>query len=117
MRRGLANCSLIASSSLPHDLEEPRAEPRISRYPAISFDDLVELVGDLLALEPGEALQAQIEDGAGLFLGEAIRAVGPMPRARLADELDDRAHVARRPGARHQPLARLDRVRGVADQR
>ena len=37
--------------------------------------ELLQLVADLVAAERGEALQAQVEDGAGLRLGEAVGAV------------------------------------------
>ena len=42
----------------------------VARSRSASF---VQLVGDLVAAEAGQALQAQVEDGAGLRLGEADR--------------------------------------------
>ena len=80
-------------------------------------DQLVELLGDLVALEPGQALQAQIEDRARLLFGQPIGAVGGDAAARFADQRDQRRDVAGRPGARHQPGARRRRVGRGADQR
>ena len=37
--------------------------------------ELVELVGDLVAAERGQALQPQIEDGARLLVGQLVGAV------------------------------------------
>jgi hypothetical protein len=38
-------------------------------------DDGAQLVGDLVALQPGQALQAQFQDRARLLLGQPIGAV------------------------------------------
>ena len=70
-------------------------------------DQLVQLVGDLLALEPGQALQAQIEDGARLLVGQPVGAVGGDAAARLVDQRDQRRRY-RRP-ASAAPSARRAR--------
>ena len=61
-------------------------------------------------------MQAQIEDGARLRLGQRIAAVDDLA-ARLVDQLDQGRDVAGRPGLGHQRLARRDRVLGGADRR
>ena len=61
--------------------------------------ELLQLVADLVAAERGEALQAQVEDGAGLRLGEAVGAVLVDAVARIVDERDQRRDV-RAPASR-----------------
>ena len=78
---------------------------------------LLELVGDLLDAERGQPLQAQLEDGAGLGLGEEVGAVLLHPVRGVVDQRDVGRDVGGRPGAGHQPLARLGRVGGGADGR
>ena len=78
--------------------------------------ELLELAVDLVATQGGEALQAQIEDGAGLLVREADGAVVLEPMARIGDQIDQRADVLGRPGARHHLLACLLGARGAADQ-
>src|SRR6185312_2887743 len=81
------------------------------------LDDVVELAGDLVALETGQALQAQIEDGLGLVLGQAIGPVGLRAAAPgFLDESDERRHRLGGPRARHQCDARCRRIRRLADQ-
>ena len=41
--------------------------------------ELLQLIADLVAAERGQALQAKIEDGAGLLLGEPVGAARPRP--------------------------------------
>ena len=79
--------------------------------------DLFELLGDLVAPERRQPLQAEIEDGARLLLGELVGAVLGDRVARIGDELDQRLDVLRRPAPLHQALARDLRVLGGADQR
>ena len=84
----------------------------------MALAELFQLVGDLVALEAGQALQAQVEDGAGLGLGEAIGAVLGDLVARLVDQRDQRRHVAR-PASR-APSGASRAVVGIgraADQR
>ena len=78
--------------------------------------ELVQLLGDLVAAERGQALQAQFEDGARLLLGQAIGAVLLELVARIVDQRDQRRHVARRPVALHQRRARGGRVGRGADE-
>ena len=91
-------------------------ERRISRYSAISAASLFKRRGNFLAAERGQALQAQIEDGARLRFRQAAIAVGVERVARIGDQRDQRRHVLRRPGARHQRLARGGGVRRGADE-
>ena len=70
------------------DLEQLLAHQReqlvaVAQQLEIALDqlgDLAQLLGDLVALQPGQALQAQLEDGAGLRLGQPVGAVGRRPR-------------------------------------
>ena len=80
-------------------------------------DDLLEIAGDLLALQSGEPLQAQLEDGLRLRLGQAVTAVFADAAAGLVDEGDERRHVVRRPVPPHQFGARKRRVLGLANER
>ncbi len=72
--------------------------------------ELVQGFRDLLAAERGEALQAQLEDAAGLRFGEPVLAVLVERVARVGDEQDQRRHVLGGPGPAHQRLARRRRV-------
>ena len=78
--------------------------------------DLVQFVGDLVTPQRGQALQAQVEDGARLFLGKIVGAVLVDAVARIVDQPDQRLDVGRRPAPRHQLVARRLRVRRAADQ-
>ena len=79
--------------------------------------ELLELVGHFLDPERGQPLQAQVEDGARLGLGEVVGAVLVDAVARVVDQRDVGRDVGRRPAAGHQPLAGLGRVGGGADRR
>src|SRR3569623_1010705 len=87
--------------------------------------DFLVLVDDLFLLEAGEGMQAQIEDGLGLSVGQTIAAIdetefhreilGPRGRGSgTRQHLDDEA---RRPGLRHQALFRRRGIRRGLDQR
>ena len=78
--------------------------------------DRVQFVGDFVAAERGEALQAQFQNGARLFLGQVVGAVLVDAMTRIVDEQDQRLHVACRPAALHQLLARGLRIGRVADK-
>jgi hypothetical protein len=78
--------------------------------------ELFELRADLVAPERGEALQAQVEDGAGLLFGQAVAAVLVQPVARVGDEHDERRHVVGRPVAAHEFRARRRGIGGGADE-
>ena len=80
-------------------------------------DQPAQLLGDLVALEPGQALQAQIEDRARLLVGELIGAVRGDRAAGLADQRDQRRDIGRRPGAADEAGARRRRIGRGADQR
>ena len=66
----------------------------IIRNPA---SKLASFLGQLLALHPGQALQPQIEDRAGLCLGQLIMTVDNF-MARVVDQSDKGLDLARRPG-------------------
>ena len=76
----------------------------------------LQLVADLVAAQSREALQAQVEDGAGLGLGQAVGAVLGDPVARVVHQRDQRRDVVGRPVAAHQGLAGRVRVRRGPDQ-
>ncbi len=76
----------------------------------------LQLVADLVAAERGQALQPQVEDGAGLGLGQAVGAVLAEPMARIVDQCDQRRDVLGRPVAGHQGLAGRVRIRRGPDQ-
>ena len=79
------------------------------------LDHLVELLGDLVALEPGEALEPQLEDRLRLLLGKAIDR--RLAEDAVLDQRDERRDRRRRPVARHEPGARRRRIGGGADER
>ena len=70
-------------------------ERRISRWSVDLGDQLVQFLGDLLAFEAGQALQAQIEDRARLRVGQLIAAVLAERAAALADQRDQRRRCRR----------------------
>ena len=81
VRRGVPKRSLIARSSLAQHLEQLGVGGEDGEIAGDLLDDLLELAGDLVALEPGQAVQAQIEDRARLLLREPVGAVHhPAPR-------------------------------------
>ena len=97
------------------DVEKARARPQdvqaIGDLPA----DLAQLLGNLVALEPRQPVQAQIQNGARLGLGQLVAPVR-QPAARLVGHLDQRRHrPIGRPRPRHQALARRRRVGGTTD--
>ena len=95
VRRGVANCSLHLDQLAAHDLEQlGRATPGFEVVGDL-LGELAQLLGDLVALQPGQALQAQIEDGARLRLGQPVGALGRHRAAGLVDQRDQRRHVAR----------------------
>ena len=79
--------------------------------------ELIQLVGDLVAAERRQALQAQIEDGAGLFVGQPVGAALGDTVARIVDQGDQRLRHRPPASARHQGFARCRWVVRAADQR
>ncbi len=73
------------------------------------------LVADLVTAQAGQARQGQGQDGAGLLVAEADQAALFLHGARVGDQVDQRQHVAGRPGLGHQALAGLGRILGRAD--
>ena len=78
--------------------------------------DFPEVVGDLVPLQAGQALEAHLQNGLGLFLGEPVRPVSGDLAVGLVDERDQRRDVARGPRRRHQFFAGILPVLGLADQ-
>ena len=107
------------------DLEQLLAHQReelvaIGQQLEIALDqlgDLAQFLGDLVALQASQALQAQLEDGARLGLGKLVGAVGRHLAARLGDQQDQRRHVGRRPVPGHQAFARHRRIGRPANER
>ena len=77
---------------------------------------LVQLVGNLVAAERRQPLQAQVENGTRLFLGEIIGAVVVEAVLGIVDQFDQRRHVLGFPAPFHQLRPRRCRVRRMADQ-
>ena len=98
------------------DRHDPRARAQDLEIVRDLAGELLQLVADLVAAERRKALQAQVENGAGLRLREAIGAVLVDLVARIVDERDQRRDVVRRPIAAHQRLARRVRIRRRADE-
>ena len=117
VRRGLANCSLIASNSPRNTSISRDARAQDFEIAGDLGDQLLQFVGDLLAFEPGQALQPQIEDRARLLVRELVGAVLGERAAGLADHRDQRADIAGRPAPSDQTGARVRRVGRGADQR
>ncbi len=116
VRRGVENSSGNRGELVLDDGQHPGTRAQdveiIGNLPA----QLVQLVGNLVAAEGGEALQAQVENGARLLFGEMIGAVLGQHMAGIGDEADEGRHVARRPGPRHQFGARGGGVGRGADE-
>ena len=75
----------------------------------------LELVGDLLDAELGEPLEAQVEDGAGLDLGQVVGAVLVERVGRVVDQPDEGRDLGRGPAPLHQRRAGLGGVGRAAD--
>ena len=78
------------------------------------FRQLLQFLADLAAPQCRQAMQAQVQDGLHLALGELVFAV-LNDIARLADQLQVTLHVAGRPGLVEQRLAGRRRALGGAD--
>ena len=63
------------------DRHDPRPRAQDVEVVGDLAGELLELVGDLLDAERGQPLQPQVEDGAGLGLGEEVGAVLAAPGA------------------------------------
>ena len=79
MRRGVANSALHLGQLVLDDRLDARARAQDVEIVGDLGGELVELVGDLVAAERGQALQAQVEDGARLLVGQPVGAVGDRP--------------------------------------
>ncbi len=97
-----------------HDRLDARARREDVEVVADLRGELLQLLGDLVAAERGQPLQAEIEDRPRLLFGEPVGAVRRDRVARIGDELDQRLDVLRRPAPLHQPLARRLRVLGAS---
>ena len=95
------------------------ARPRTQDFEIIldRFAQLLHFLADFFAAESGETLQADIEDGLGLFLGQPDGAVFGNRISRIGNQRHQRTDIFRRPGARHQLFARRVGIRCGADQR
>ncbi len=96
-RRGTANFSRTADKLVLDDLQHAAARPEDIEI----FLDVVRqafgLVADLVTAKAGEALQAEVEDGAGLLVRQTDLALFVHVRSAVGDKADQRAHVLRRP--------------------
>ena len=86
----------------------------------IAANGLRQLAGffeDLVPPKAGQARQGQRQDRPRLLVRQPHGVIGQEQRARVLDQRDQRRHVARGPVLRLQPLPRLGRVLGRADDR
>ena len=99
-------------------LEQPLARAQDVQKLADALADLLQLVGDLGALELGQAVQAQLQDRLGLTLREAVGIVRPGRRVRhaLLGQMQQWCYVAERPVLRRELLARARRIGRCPDQ-
>ena len=114
--RGVANSSRISDELFPDDLDDAQARGEDREVFLDLLADLLQLVGDLVAAERGQARKPQLEDGLGLLLGQLVGALVGDLVARVGDQHDKRGDVVRRPVALHQLLARGSGARRVADE-
>ena len=98
------------------DAEHPGARAQDLEVVLDLLGELLQLFGDFVTAQCSEALQAQVENGAGLFVGQAIGALLRQRVARIGDEHDQRRHVLGGPVARHQRFSGLGRILRGADE-
>ncbi len=92
------------------DRHDPLARAEDVEIVADLRGEFGEFVGHFLHAHRRQALEAQVEDRAGLDLGEVVGAVLVDRVRRIVDQPDIVGNVGRRPAPRHQPLARLGRI-------
>src|SRR6516165_7386969 len=80
-------------------------------------DQTAHFFGDLVALEPGQALQPQIEDRARLLVRQTVSTVLCNVAAGLADQRHQRRDIGRGPSATDETRPRSRRIGRIADQR
>ena len=110
VRRGVGEPLLDRQQFAAQHLDQPGARAQDLEIAGDLGDQAAQFLGDLVALQPGQALQAQIEDGARLLFRQPIGAVGGDLAAGLADQRDERARH-RRP-ARRRPIRPARAVAG-----
>ena len=71
-RRGVAKASRVAQEFVADDGVEPLAAAQDVEIVLDLLAERLQLVADLVAAERGQALQAEVQDGAGLGLGEPV---------------------------------------------
>ncbi len=107
---------MIVEQLAAQHLDQPRARAQDFEIAGDLGDQPAQFLGDLVALESGQALQAQIEDRARLLVGQPVGAVGGDLAARLADQRDKRRDIGGRPGAPTSPARAVGRIGRGADQ-
>ncbi len=113
--RGVAISARDRGEFLAHHLHAPRrGEARISSRSLDLFGDLGQFRLDLLALQPGQPLQPQVQDAARLLLGQAHRAV--VGRRYCRDPRSAPAAAARRSAGQSRSIsaARAAAASGLA---
>ena len=98
-------------------LEKPHARAQDLEITGDLGDQPAQFLGDLFALQPGQPLQAQIEDRAGLLFRQPVGAVRGDLAPGFTDQRHQRGDIGSRPGAAHETGPRRRRVGRVADQR
>ncbi len=97
------------------DLANARTRPQDIQQVGDLVGQALGLVADLVAAKAGQAVQAQVEDGAGLLIRQVDRVAAGPARAPVCDEFEQRPHVHDRPGLGEQLFAGRCRVWRVAD--
>ena len=98
-----------------NNLHAARAAAQNVQQVADLVADFAQLGGDLVAFQPGQALQPQLQNAAGLLLGQPHRAGVGDYVALVLNQVEQHAHVARGPVAAHQGFARGCRFGAGAD--
>ena len=106
--RGVANSVSDVGELLLDDVDDAQARGEDGEVVLDLLAELLQLVADLVAAERGQARQAQVEDGAGLLLGQADRCRRSRPGG--ADRRSARpAGRCRAPASRAPSTARAPR--------
>ena len=90
VRRGVANSSLTLRQLGPDDGQDARARAQDVQIIGDLGGELVDFGLDLVAAECGQALQAQLEDGFRLLVGQPSGALRRHLVARIGDQFDQR---------------------------
>ena len=116
VRRGVANSVLDRGELVLDDGLDARARAQDVEIIGDFLGELVELGLDLVAAERGQALQAQIEDGLGLLVGQLVAPAAETLWRGSSISVTMAATSFAGQSRVHQLLARLVGVLGAADE-